>query len=319
MTTALITHPACLAHDPMPGHVESPDRLRAVLKALDDKTFAGLKREEAPRAAVDDIAAVHDRALVEAILDAVGKLGARARYLQIGPDIVGSAGSGEAALRAAGAVMRGIDLVLSGEARNAFCAVRPPGHHAEPRLPMGFCIFNNVAIGAAYARRKHGLKRIAVLDFDVHHGNGTQTMFEHDPGLMFISSHQSPLYPFTGAASERGDFGNVVNLPLRPGSGSDQFRAAMLGGALPALERFQPELVLISAGFDAHRRDTELGGLQGLNMRFTEDDFAWITREVIAVAGRASKGRVVSTLEGGYDLTGLALSAAAHVAALMTA
>jgi len=317
MTTALITHPACLEHEQMPGHVESPDRLRAVLKALESKEFAGLRREEAPRASVDDVAAVHDRDLVEAILAAIPKPGGDARSLLIGPDIMASAGSGEAALRAAGAVMRGVDLVMSGEVRNAFCAVRPPGHHAGPAQPMGFCIFNNVAIGAMHARKAHGLERIAVLDFDVHHGNGTQDIFEHDPGLMFISSHQSPLYPGTGRAREHGDYNNVVNLPLPPGSGSAAFRKAMVSKALPALERFEPQLVLISAGFDAHKRDSALGGLAGLDMCLTEDDFGWITREAMAVADRVCGGRVVSTLEGGYDLTGLALSAAAHVSALM--
>ncbi|MFZ1988977.1 MAG: histone deacetylase family protein [Alphaproteobacteria bacterium] len=317
MTTALITHLACLEHEQMPGHVESPDRLRAVLKALDSKKFAGLRREAAPRASANDVAAVHDRNLVEAILAAIPKPGGDVRYLLVGPDIMASAGSGEAALRAAGAVMRGVDLVMSGEVRNAFCAVRPPGHHAGPDQPMGFCIFNNVAIGAMHARKTHGLERIAVLDFDVHHGNGTQDIFEHDRGLMFISSHQSPLYPGTGSAREHGDYDNVLNLPLPPGSGSAAFREVMVSKALPALERFKPQLLLISAGFDAHERDSELGGLTGLDMCLTEDDFGWITREAMAVAERVCGGRVVSTLEGGYDLTGLALSAAAHVSALM--
>ncbi len=205
-----------------------------------------------------------------------------------------------------------VDAVMEGAARNAFCAVRPPGHHAEPQHPMGFCLFNNVAIGAARARHHHKLARVAIVDFDVHHGNGTQAMFEDDPNVFFASTHQSPLYPGTGASSERG-VGNVVNMPLRPMSGSAEFRQAMSGAILPALEKFRPEFILVSAGFDAHRADP----LAQLNLE--EADYAWVTERLLEAAGRHAKGRLVSTLEGGYDLEALSASAEAHVAAMISA
>ena len=200
---------------------------------------------------------------------------------------------------------------MAGEADNAFCAVRPPGHHAEPERAMGFCLFNNVAIGAAQARAVHGLSRVAVVDFDVHHGNGTQAMFWDEPELFFGSTHQMPLYPGTGSASERGASGNIVNVPLPPGAGSEEFRAAMAEGVLPALRRFAPEFLLVSAGFDAHQADPLA------QLRFQDEDYAWATAELKRVAGECCAGRLVSTLEGGYDLSALASSAAAHVAALM--
>ncbi|MGD9538517.1 MAG: histone deacetylase family protein [Alphaproteobacteria bacterium] len=306
--TALFTHPACIAHDPGQGHPERPDRLRAILKKLEAPAFAALDRREAPLATRDDLALVHSRRLVDALLDAVPKSG----RIAIDADTIMSPGSGEAALRAAGALLAAVDAVIAGEADNAFCAVRPPGHHAEPEHPMGFCLFNNVAIGAAHARARHGIRRVAILDFDVHHGNGTQAVVEHDAALFFASSHQWPLYPGTGAASETG-VGNVVNLPLRAMSGSAEFRAAWGETAFPALERFAPELVMISAGFDAHRNDP-LGGLQ-----LVEADYAWVTGELTRIAKAHAKGRIVSTLEGGYDLDALANSVAAHVEALMAA
>jgi acetoin utilization deacetylase AcuC-like enzyme len=306
MTTLLYTHPACLDHDTGPQHPERPARLKAVLAALEAEEFRALERREAPRATIEQIARVHPRGHVERVLAAVPREGLAA----IDADTVMSPGSGEAALRAAGALCAAVDAVVAGEAANAFCAVRPPGHHAEPTHPMGFCLFNNVAIGAEQAREVHGLKRIAVVDFDVHHGNGTQAMFEADPDLFYASTHQSPLYPGTGGAWERG-VGNIVNVPLPPAAGSDEFRAAMSGRVLPALEEFGPDLLIISAGFDAHRDDPLA------NLRLTEDDYAWVTRELMRVAALTSEGRVVSALEGGYDLHAMAASAAAHVKALM--
>jgi len=304
MTTALFTHAACLAHDPGPGHPESPARLRAVLAALDDPAFADLARHEAPRASEAQIARVHPPALIRHLLGAVPQDG----YARVDGDTILSPGSGEAALRAAGALCAAVDAVMKGDVRNAFCAVRPPGHHAEPETAMGFCLFNNVAIGALHARAVHGLQRIAVVDFDVHHGNGTQAAFEQDADLFFASSHQSPLYPGTGSVVERG-VGNIFNAPLRPGSGSAEFRAAWSERLLPALREFRPEFILISAGFDAHADDP----LANLNL--TDDDYAWITREIMTIAEECCEGRVVSTLEGGYDLEALARSVSAHVGA----
>src|SRR5215470_1146748 len=250
MTTCLFTHPACLEHDPGRHHPESPARLRAVLAALDDPEFAGLKRREAPEADREDLLRVHSPRHVESILGAVPKTG----HVGIDADTVLSPASGEAALRAAGAVVAAVDAVVTREGDNAFCAVRPPGHHAEPLQAMGFCLFNNAAIGALRARQVHGLARVAVIDFDVHHGNGTQAAFERDGSLFYASTHQYPLYPGTGSAGETG-VGNIVNVPLRPMSGSGQFRLALTERILPALDVFRPEFVLVSAGFDAHRDD----------------------------------------------------------------
>jgi acetoin utilization deacetylase AcuC-like enzyme len=307
MTTLLYTHPACLEHDPGHGHPESPDRLRAVLAALEGPDFARLARREAPAAALDDIFRVHPRDLVEQLLAAVPQEG----HVGIDADTVMSPGSGEAALRAAGAVVAAVDAVVAGETDNAFCAVRPPGHHAEPRRPMGFCLFNNVAVGALRAREAHGLARVAVIDFDVHHGNGTQARFADDPSLFYASTHQYPLYPGTGGAGETG-VGNIVNVPLPPMAGSQQFRLGMTRTVLPALDEFRPEMVLISAGFDAHKADP-LAQLQ-----LDEADFTWATEQLLAIAQTHARGRVVSTLEGGYNLRALGASAAAHVRALMS-
>src|SRR5690349_4388015 len=308
MTTALYTHPACLEHDPGQGHPESPARLRAVLAALDGPDFALLQRREAPAAALEDIVRVHPRALVEQLLAAVPQ----EDHIAIDADTVMSPGSGEAALRAAGAVVAAVDAVVAGEAANAFCAVRPPGHHAEPRRPMGFCLFNNAAIGALRAREVHGLARVAVVDFDVHHGNGTQAAFEADGSLFYASTHQYPLYPGTGAASETG-VGNVVNVPLRPMAGSSQFRLGMTQRILPALDAFRPELVIVSAGFDAHRSDPLA------QLMLEEADYTWVTEKLLEIADRHAAGRLVATLEGGYDLSALAASVAAHVRVLMSA
>jgi acetoin utilization deacetylase AcuC-like enzyme len=308
MTTLLVTHRACFEHDPGRMHPESPARLKAILTALDAPEFATLKRRAAPLAEVEQIARVHARLYVDRVLQAIPSSG----YVGFDPDTIASPGSGEAALRAAGAVTAAVDAVVIGEARNAFCAVRPPGHHAEAARAMGFCLFNNVAVGAEQARKVHGLARVAVVDFDVHHGNGTQHMFERDADLFYASTHQWPFYPGTGAADETG-IGNIVNVPLAPMSGSREFRAAMTEIVLPALERFRPDLLLISAGFDAHADDPLA------SLRLHEADYEWATRALMAVADACCGGRVVSTLEGGYDLPALAASAAAHVRALMTA
>ncbi len=307
MTTQLISHPACLDHDPGAYHPENPRRLQAVLAALDESPFAALERVSAPRASDDALCLVHPRAFVEAVLGAIPPMGRH----QIDGDTIVSPGSEDAALRAAGAVIAGVDAVCEGRARNAFAAVRPPGHHAEAAQAMGFCIFNNVAVGALHARVKHGLRRIAVIDFDVHHGNGTQHMFERDRDLFYASTHEWPLYPGTGAASETGVAGNIVNAPLPGGADGSAFRKAFDAKILPALDAFAPELVMISAGFDAHEQDPLA------SLRLHESDFAWVTRALMDVAKRHAKERVVSTLEGGYDLEALGLSAAAHVEALM--
>ncbi|HVO02442.1 MAG TPA: histone deacetylase family protein [Candidatus Cybelea sp.] len=308
MTTALYTHAACLQHDTGPGHPERMQRLSAILQAVKGPEFDAVKWREAPLAELAQIERMHDAEYVRLALAAVPDSG----WAHLDGDTVMSPGSGEAALRAAGAVTAAVGAVITGEFKNAFCAVRPPGHHAERDIAMGFCVFNNVAIGAAEARAVHGLARVAVMDFDVHHGNGTQHLFDHDAGLFYASTHQMPLYPGTGARSERG-LGNICNAPLAPGSGSEEFRNAMETIVLPAMEAFRPELVMISAGFDAHRRDP-LAALE-----FETEDYAWATAELCALAERCCGGRVVSTLEGGYDLVALAESAAAHLAALMAA
>jgi acetoin utilization deacetylase AcuC-like enzyme len=309
MTTLLMTHSACLYHETPSGHPECSDRLRAVLHALEDEAFQYLAREEAPLATREQVALVHPAYFVDAVLKAVPTEG----FASLDPDTHLSPGSGEAALRAAGGVVTGVDRVMAGKAKNVFCAVRPPGHHAEPTRAMGFCLFNNVAIGAQHARARHGLKRVAVVDFDVHHGNGTQVMFEEDGDLFFASSHQMPLYPGSGRPNEQGRAFNIVNVALDPGSGGHEFRQAWDNTLLPKLDAFKPEFILISAGFDAHRRDP----LANLNL--VEADYAWATDRICAIARDRCEGRVVSTLEGGYDLTALAASAAAHVKALMAA
>jgi acetoin utilization deacetylase AcuC-like enzyme len=308
MSTRLYTHRACAEHDTGPYHVEQIARLGAVLKALTGPDFQELEIVKAPMAEPETIMLAHPESFVAQIFDLIPEQGTR----HVDPDTVVSPGSKEASLRAAGAVCAAVDDVVAGHARNGFCAVRPPGHHAEANRAMGFCLFNNIAIGALYARQKHGLTRVAVVDFDVHHGNGTQAIFWDNRDLFFGSTHQHPLYPGTGAVSERG-VGNIFNAPLRPHDGSREFRTAMNERILPALDAFEPDLILISAGFDAHR-DDPLGGLN-----FVEEDYAWATRELMDVAERHCDGRVVSAMEGGYNLTALGASAAAHVAALMEA
>jgi acetoin utilization deacetylase AcuC-like enzyme len=314
MTTLLLTHPVFLEHDTGPGHPERPDRMRAIDKALAHELFASLAREEAPlRDDVEDwISLTHPRDYIERIKKLRPAPGEQAVHLD--GDTLLSAGSWEAALRAVGSGLRAVDAVLDKDSglANAFCQVRPCGHHAETDRAMGFCIFNNVAVAAMYARRKHGVERVAVVDFDVHHGNGTQEIFWSEPDLFFASTHQMPLYPGTGALGETG-VGNVFNAPLRPGDGGEPFREAMESRILPALRNFGPDLVLISAGFDAHRDDPLA------NLQLVESDFAWATEALAEVARRQAHGRLVSMLEGGYNLTGLARSVAVHVKGLMDA
>lgn len=302
----LYTHAHCLRHDPGPGHAESPLRLKAVLQALDADRFAALDRVEAPRATREQLLRVHEAAHVDRVLAAEPAEG----HTQLDPDTGMSPGSGEAALRAAGATCAAVDAVMAGHAARAFCAVRPPGHHATANQAMGFCLFNSLAVAAAHALAAHGLKRVAIADFDVHHGNGTQDIFASEPRVLFVSSHQSPLYPDTGRADERG-IGNLVNAPLPSGAGSMEFRETWHGHLLPRIHAFRPQLILVSAGFDAHRDDP----LADLNLG--AEDYAWITSRLVDLARRHAGGRLVSSLEGGYDLRALAASAAAHVEALL--
>ena len=308
MTTALYTHASSAQHDTGAGHPERIARIEAVNKALSGDSWSGLVRSDAPLATKEQLKRVHEGGYVDLVLDNIPVDG----YVRLDPDTILSPGTGEAALRAAGAIIAAVDDVVAGTADNAFCAVRPPGHHAEPKRGMGFCLFNNVAIGAMHARAAHGLKRIAIVDFDVHHGNGTQAMFEGDADTLFASTHQFPHYPGTGAASETG-VGNIFNAPLAANAGGAEFRAAMEENILPALRAFAPEIVFVSAGFDAHARDPLA------SLRFEEIDFEWATRKLVEIAQEHASGRLVSTLEGGYDLEALANSVEAHAGALMGA
>jgi acetoin utilization deacetylase AcuC-like enzyme len=312
MTTLLITHPSFVDHDTGPGHPERPDRMRAIDKALGHEIFSSLKRAEAPlREDVETwIAEAHGRDYVEAIKAARAHI--KGGAIRLDPDTVMSPGTWEAAVRAVGAGLMAVDEVMARSTANAFCQVRPPGHHAEAQRAMGFCLFNNIAIAGLYARKRHGAERIAVVDFDVHHGNGTQDIFWSDKDLFFASTHQMPLYPGTGAISETG-VGNIWNAPLRPGDDGGPFREAFESRILPALRNFGPDVILVSAGFDAHRSDP-LASLE-----LVEVDFVWATQKLAEAADRHAGGRLVSLLEGGYDLTALARSVAAHVQVLMDA
>jgi acetoin utilization deacetylase AcuC-like enzyme len=310
MTSLLISHPCFVAHDTGPGHPERPDRMRAIDKILSHEVFKSLTREEAPlREDVEEhILLAHPVAHLETMRDITADTTHGTRHID--GDTVVSPGSWEAALRAVGAGLHAVDAVMSGRAANAFCQVRPPGHHAEADRPMGFCLFSNAAIAGLYARAKHGAERIAIVDFDVHHGNGTQDIYWSDKDLFYGSTHEMPLFPGTGALDETG-VGNIFNAPLRAGDTGERFRDAFESRILPALHDFGPDLVVISAGFDAHQADPLA------NLRLVEADFSWATEKVADMAGRHCHGRVVSLLEGGYDLNALARSVAVHVKTLM--
>ncbi|MEM8949331.1 MAG: histone deacetylase family protein [Pseudomonadota bacterium] len=311
MTTLLYTHPSSLAHDTGPGHPEQQARAKVIYGAIEREeqkgNLVGVVRKDAPEATQEQLERVHDAAFVQAILSAVPSSG----HVRIDADTVMSPASGEAALCQAGAVCAAVDAVMAGEADNAMCALRPPGHHAEPDRAMGFCLFNGVAVGALQAIGAHGLERVAIYDFDVHHGNGTQAAFERDARVQYLSTHQWPLFPGTGAKEETG-VGNIVNRPLPSGTGSRAWRDVVEGDILAAMDDFAPELVMISAGFDAHRADPLA------SMELVEDDFAWVTEELAALAKRHAEGRVVSVLEGGYDLAALTSSFLAHLNVLRT-
>jgi len=307
MTTRYYFHPVCIEHEPGPQHPESPDRLRIIDRVLEDEAFAALDRRAPELAERSQIARAHPQGYVERVLANIPAEG----YARIDADTIVSPKSGEAALRAAGALIGAVDAVMTGEADNAFCAIRPPGHHAEPEQGMGFCLFNNVVVGAEHARAVHGAERVAVMDFDVHHGNGTQAMFWNDPDMFYASTHQWPLYPGTGDKSERGAHDNIVNAPLWPGADSDAFREAMETIVLPRMAAFSPDLVMISAGFDAHRRDPLA------QLALETEDFVWATEEIRKIAEKSCAGRLISTLEGGYDLQALGECTAAHVRVLM--
>ena len=309
MSTLLISHPACLDHQNPMGHPERPERLRAIEQALEHERFQSLAREQAPRAADEIVALAHPMEYVEAIRSASPANG----LVRLDADTSMSPGSLEAALRAVGGVTLAVDEVMNRKAANAFVAMRPPGHHTETARPMGFCLFNNAAIAARYAQKRYEIERAAIVDFDVHHGNGSQDIFWADKTVMYCSTHEMPLYPGTGAISERGEHDTIVNAPLSAGDGGDVFREAFETLILPRLHDFMPDLVSISAGFDAHTRDP----LANLNL--VEADYAWVTKKLMEIADKSAQGRVVSVLEGGYDLQGLSRSVAAHVAALMGA
>ncbi|KUJ78142.1 acetoin utilization protein [Ruegeria marisrubri] len=306
MKTALLTHADCLGHVTPNGHPERVARLEHILHALEP---LDLNRVTAPLAADDDLLRIHPESYIRSIRDARPEEG----FTQIDADTFMSPGSVDAAYRAAGAVVRAVDMVLGGEAPNAFCAIRPPGHHAETATAMGFCLFGNAALAAKHALDHHGLARVAVVDFDVHHGNGTQDILWDEARALVVTSQQMPLWPGTGRPDETGAHGNVLNLPLAPGTGGTEMRAAWRDKAFPRLRSFRPELIVISAGFDAHKDDPLA------NLNWETEDFAWITAELCAIADEVCNGRIVSTLEGGYDLNALAAATRAHVEELMKA
>jgi acetoin utilization deacetylase AcuC-like enzyme len=302
----LYSHKSAEEHEPGPGHPEAPVRIRAIEEALADADLDFIERLEAPRATIEQIERIHPAPYPGDILDAVPASG----YVRIDPDTVMNHASGEASLRASGGVCAGVDDVIAGKSKRAFCLMRPPGHHAEPDRAMGFCFFNQIAVGAAHARAVHGVRRISIVDFDVHHGNGTQAAFWNDADTQYVSSHQWPLFPGTGRESERGAHGNIVNLTFGDGTTGAAWRNRMEAEALPSIDAFEPELVLISAGFDAHERDPLA------SMRLVEEDFAWITERLVEIAETHASGRVVACLEGGYSPPDLATSFLAHLHAL---
>lgn len=307
MVTALLTHPAGLSHVTPPGHPERVDRLMAIYAALDTIADDGLLREEAPRGVEADVLLCHPQEYIDRIIAAEPQSG----FVSLDADTHMSPGSVEAAFRGVGAMTRAVDMVLGGEVQNAFAVMRPPGHHAETAKQMGFCLFGNVAIAAKHALERHGLSRVAVVDFDVHHGNGTQDLLWNEPRALFVSSHQMPLWPGSGTTQETGASNNILNVPLPPESGGSQMRKLYERVVFPALNDFEPELLLISAGFDAHADDPLA------NLNWVEGDFAWVTEKLCDIADAHCGGRVVSTLEGGYDLQALAASTKAHLEVLL--
>jgi acetoin utilization deacetylase AcuC-like enzyme len=309
MTTLLVSHRSSLDHQTPPGHPERPDRIRAIEQVLGESPFDKLVREQAPEGTLDSVTLCHSEHYISELRHIAPKSG----LIYIDGDTSMSPGTWEAVMRGVGGAVAATDAVMSGTHDNAFVAMRPPGHHAEISKPMGFCFFDHAAIAARHAQRKYGIARAAVVDFDVHHGNGTQDIFWSDPTVMYCSTHQMPLFPGTGARGERGEHDTIVNAPLAPEDGSAKFRAAFENAILPQLQKFSPELIIVSAGFDAHYRDP----LASLNLR--AEDFGWVTRKLMDVADASAGGRIVSVLEGGYDLQGLQESVAAHVTALMGA
>jgi acetoin utilization deacetylase AcuC-like enzyme len=307
--TVLFHHAASLEHRTPHGHPERPERMKAVREALATEDFSGLDRRSPEAAALETVFLAHPEEWVRALLRSAPSEG----LTHLDPDTVLSPGTMECVLRGVGAAVQGVDLVMTGAARNAFSAMRPPGHHAERTKAMGFCVFNNAAIAALHARTVHGAERVAIVDWDVHHGNGTQDIVWSDPSVLFCSTHQMPLYPGSGAVSEEGEHGTIVNAPLKPFADGDAFKEAMRSRILTRLEAFKPDLIVISAGFDAHWRDPLA------NLMLEAEDFAWATAQVMEIAGRTCDGRIVSLLEGGYDLKGLGDSVAAHVSVLMGA
>ena len=309
MATRLYEHEIFLEHITPPGHPERADRLRSLNIALEHGNFAGLERKQAPQANEDAVTLAHPEEHLFAVMRQMPEEEGEIR--QIEADTYASPKSFQAALTAIGGALAGVDDVFSGAADNVFLAARPPGHHAEKNKAMGFCFFNTVAIAARHAMKTHGAVRVAIVDWDVHHGNGTQDIFWDDPNVLFCSTHQMPLYPGSGAKTEEGLFGTVVNAPLSANDGSEHFRDAFKSRVLKAVDNFSPDLILVSAGFDAHYRDP----LAQINL--TGDDFDWATGRLMEMAGKHARNRLVSVLEGGYDLEGLAESAGMHILRLM--
>ena len=301
----VITHPACLGHNPGPDHPESPARLATVLDALRSHFGEQLHWQQATPAKFGELARVHERSLIDLVMAPQDEA-----LRAVDADTYTSPGSADAALHAAGAGINAVDAVMDGITDRVFCAVRPPGHHATATAAMGFCLFNNAAIAAAYARDRHGLERIAIVDFDVHHGNGTQDIFQHDPRVAYYSTHQAGLFPHSGIRRDRG-VGNLLNIQLPPGSDSLRFRNVWAEEMLPAIADFRPQLLILSAGFDGHLRDPQA------DLMLDADDFGWLTSELRRIAQRHAAGRVISLLEGGYDLQALAESTQAHITALI--
>ncbi len=306
MSTLLVTHPTCLDHDTGHGHPERPDRIRALNKVFSQERFSSLIRKEAPMGLDQDILRAHPQTHVDRVKQSIPQ----SEYNFIDGDTLLSPMSLEPIYRAVGAGILAVDEVMENRAKNAFCSMRPPGHHAERTRAMGFCFFNNIAIAAFYAKEKYGCERIAVIDFDVHHGNGTQDIFWKEPNMFYGSTHQMPLFPGTGHPSEKGE-GNIVNVPLQSGADGNFYRTITQEELLEPLKQFSPDMLFISAGFDAHTRDP----LSTINL--SADDFEWITQKLMEVADISCSGRVISMLEGGYDLLGLTESASAHVECLM--